>query len=104
MGTTKDVNNRLDKLNEINTEQSIKLAILEAKSIEMNKLIEHLVDNHDELVKISAVNSESLQHHIKRTDALQNRQSKVLILLVLLLGMGITQFGPKILSLLGLLL
>ena len=99
-----DAADRLTKLTEINNEQNIKLAKLEVYSDSMNSIVERLAENHDELVKISAANSESLKHHIKRTDILQSRQYKLIVGVACIVGIVSATMGPKLLGLLGILL
>jgi hypothetical protein len=99
-----DAKERLTKLTEINNEQNIKLARLEVHSERLSQIVERLAENHDELVKISSANSESLKHHVKRTDILQNRQYKIIMALSCVIGIVTATMGPKLLGLLGILL
>lgn len=90
---------KLDKLAEINNDQNVKLASLEASST----IIKDSVAKHDDLLKklveISAINTESLKYHIMRTDILQDRQQKMIIVVAVILGMSLVEFGPEIVKL-----
>ena len=99
-----EVERKLEKLADVNNQQDIKLAKLDGQLAHMTTLVEHLVRNHDKLVEISAVNSESLQTHIRRTNLLQSRQNKIMVLLSVAVGASLTMLGPKALGLLGFLI
>jgi hypothetical protein len=80
------------------------LGKLEANSKQHMELLRKHGDILEKLVDISAKNSLNLEHHIKRTDILQARQTKIITLITLTLGMALAYFGPTVLRFVGLLI
>jgi hypothetical protein len=94
----------LQRLTDMAHEQreiSIEMRTITAQQTEMLKKHDRVMDN---LVKQGAVNTANLETHIKRTDILQSRQHKLLIMAALAMGASAIEFGPSLLRFFGLLL
>ena len=96
--------NLLLQLSKINAEQSATLAEVKTGLKHNGELLKKHDEVMDKLVQIVTTNTEDLKYHIKRTDILQSRQYKIIILLAVAMGVALSIFGPSVLKFLGLLL
>ena len=100
----KDVKKTLEKISDITYEQRNILVEVKSNTEHNTELLSKHDKNLDQLIKQGAENTVNLRHHIERTDILQSRQYKVIVLLALAVGAGLIEFGPKLFKILGIFL
>ena len=80
------------------------LSELKTTSAIHTKSLDKQTDMLEALVKQGATNTEQLKIHIERTNILQSRQFKILILIAIGLGAAAVKVGPSAFKFLGFIL
>jgi hypothetical protein len=97
-------NKLINELREIVSDQRLILQEVHVITKQQAELLKKHDSTLDTLVSQGAVNSTSLEHHIKRTDILQSRQYKIIMLCSIGLGAALVTWGPEAMRFLGFLL